>query len=338
MKNLKTIIEKFPKANVLVLGDLILDEYIWGNVDRISPEAPVPVVWANKRTYLPGGAANVAANLRSLGAKVSLAGVVGKDHNREIMFSGLHENGIDTKAIFIEEGRHTTLKTRIFARSQQVVRVDWEHIHELKKQTQEKFADFIDKNIRNFDAIIIEDYGKGVIEPSLLDRVVSRARQYSKVITVDPKEDHLEYYRGVSAITPNRKEVENAIRYLKIRDKENRFKIYHDGISSHSDLKKAGHAILDHLELECLLITLGEDGMWIFQAGNKDYHIPTVAQQVFDITGAGDTVIATFTLGLCSGASKLNAAYVANQAAGIVVGKIGVATVTRRELLEKISD
>lgn len=332
----RQIIKRFSQAKILVLGDLILDEFIWGDVARISPEAPVPVVWAKKRSFMPGGAANVASNLRSLGARVSIAGVVGRDHNRDVMLKQLHKKGIDTQAIFTEASRHTTLKSRIFARHQQVVRLDWEHIDPIKKSTQSKICEFVFKNMKNFDGIIIEDYGKGVIDRLLLERIISCTRKVNKIISVDPKEDHFHYYQGVTAITPNRKETENAVRYLKIKDKENKFKVYDDGLSTPTKIKKAGYAILKHLNLQCLLVTLGEEGMWIFQKDHKDHHIPTVAQEVFDVSGAGDTVIATFTLGLCCGADQSEAAHLANFAAGIVVGKVGVATTTKLELLNKI--
>jgi D-beta-D-heptose 7-phosphate kinase/D-beta-D-heptose 1-phosphate adenosyltransferase len=333
---LKRTILRFPKARILVIGDIILDEYIWGDVERISPEAPVPVVWAKRRSYMPGGAANVASNISSLGAKVSLAGVVGADHNKNIVLSQLRKNAIGTKAIFTEKGRYTTLKSRIFARHQQVIRLDWEHTESLKKRTQERLIDFVLKNIKKFDAIVIEDYGKGVIDHIFLKRVISCARRLNKVITVDPKEEHFQYYRGTTTITPNRRETENAIRYLKIRDKQNKFKIYNDGLLSDRDIKNAGYAILKHLNLDSLLITLGERGMWLFQKENKDHLISTVAQDVFDVSGAGDTVIAAFTLSLACGATKIEAAHIANFAAGIVVGKVGVVTARRDELLERV--
>jgi rfaE bifunctional protein kinase chain/domain len=336
MKNLKSIIRKFKKARVLVIGDLILDEYIWGNVERISPEAPVPVVWADKKTYVPGGAANVANNLRSLGAKVSLAGVVGEDHNRDIMLTYLHKGGINTKAIFAERQRHTTLKSRVFARHQQMVRIDWEHIHPITKDSRLRLTDFIYKNIKNFDAIIVEDYGKGVIDKSLLTQIIPEARKNKRIITVDPKEDNFETYAGVTAITPNRKETENAIRHLRIKDRNNQFRIYDDGLVTARDIKTAGHAIVKHLSLEALLITLGEQGMWFFLKNGSDRHIPTVAQEVFDVSGAGDTTIAAFTLALCCQASAQEAATLANYAAGIVIGKVGTAVTNGKELLERI--
>ncbi|KPK98394.1 MAG: hypothetical protein AMJ95_04430 [Omnitrophica WOR_2 bacterium SM23_72] len=335
---LQNIIQNFKKARVLVVGDLILDEYIWGNVERISPEAPVPVIWANKKTYVPGGAANVANNLRSLGAKVSLAGVLGPDHNRDIMLSSLHKSGIETKAIFVEQGRHTTLKSRVFARHQQVVRIDWEHVHPIGRELRLRLMDFMHKNITKFDAIIVEDYGKGVIDKSLLKEIIPLARQKKKIITVDPKEENLQAYKGATSITPNRKEAENAIRYLKMKDRKNQFKVYDDGLVTAKDIKTAGQAILRHLKLQTLLVTLGEQGMWLFLKDGSNQHIPTVVQEVFDVSGAGDTTIATFTLALCCGATPQEAAALANFAAGIVVGKVGTAVITAKELWERIQN
>jgi D-glycero-beta-D-manno-heptose-7-phosphate kinase len=332
---LKGIVSRFPKAKILVVGDLILDQYIWGDVSRISPEAPVPVVWAKDRKYVPGGAANVANNLKTLNAEVCLAGVVGDDEHAKKLKSGLIERGIDAKGIFKEKGRCTTLKTRVLAGHQQIVRVDWEHVYELKKETRDSLQDFIQRETKNFDAVIIEDYGKGCLDQFILGILISEAKKHQKIITVDPKEDNFEYYRDVTCITPNRKETQNAIRYLKMRDTKNRFKIVKDELLVHGDIEKAGKAILDYLELESLLITLGEDGMWLFEKGHNE-HIPTVAREVFDVSGAGDTVISTFTLALACGATKPEAAYIANFAAGIVVGKLGTATTTRKELTERL--
>lgn len=336
MKNLKKIINRFDRANILVVGDLILDEYIWGSVERISPEAPVPVVWANKRTYVPGGAANVANNIRSLDGNVYLVGVVGRDKNTDILFSELKNRKISPRGIFIEPSRHTTLKTRIIAGHQQVVRVDWEHTDPLPRSLNQKITGFIRKNINNFDAVVIEDYGKGVINVSLLEEIIGLAKKYRKVITVDPKEENFQYYRRVTSITPNRRELENAIRNLKIKDTTNKFKLNCDKLFTDKDIDLAVRQILKYLDLESILVTMGEHGMRLFEKDGRATHIPTVAQEVFDVSGAGDTVIGAFTLGLCCGATKLEAAHIANFAAGIVVGKVGTAVTTRKELLKKI--
>ncbi|MBN1912969.1 MAG: D-glycero-beta-D-manno-heptose-7-phosphate kinase [Candidatus Omnitrophica bacterium] len=336
MKELKATIQKFPKAKILVVGDLILDEYIFGSVERISPEAPVPVLWANKKDYVPGGAANVGNNIRALGTQVCLAGVTGKDRNNDILFSQLRKRGISTQGIIVVPKRHTTVKTRIIAGHQQVVRVDWEHTEPLSAQSNRKILSFIKKNIRAFDAIIIEDYGKGVINAHLLDELVGLAHAYKKIINVDPKEEHFLYYRGATCITPNRKELENAIRNLKIKDTENRFKLNNDCLKTEKDIDSAARQILEYLDLDSILVTLGECGMQLFEKNGRITHIPTAAQEVFDVSGAGDTVISCFTLALACGADKLQAAKIANLAAGLVVSKVGTAVTSRKELLEKL--
>ncbi len=336
MKNLKAIISRFKKVKILVIGDLILDEYIWGSVDRISPEAPVPVVWAQKRTFAPGGTANVAHNIRALGGAVTLLGVTGCDANAKVLLGQLKKQQINTKSIFREPQRHTTVKTRILAGHQQVVRVDWEHTHDLSAALNAKILKYIERNLKNFDAVIIEDYGKGVINVALLEKLIAKARALKKIITVDPKEDNFGYYRGVTAITPNRKELENAIRNLKVKDTAHKLKINTDRLFHQKEIDLAAGEVLKYLNLDAILVTLGEQGMKLLEANGRLTHIPTVAQEVFDVSGAGDTVISVFTLALCAGASKLEAAHIANFAAGIVVGKLGTAVTNIKELLERI--
>jgi len=336
MKSLKSIINNFDQANILVIGDLILDEYIFGSAERISPEAPVPVVWANKKNFVPGGAANVANNICALEGKVTLVGAVGRDDNAEILTQALKKMKVDVSGIFVETDRHTTVKTRIVAGHQQVVRVDWENRNSLAKESNEKILKFIEKNINKFDAIIIEDYGKGVINENLLQELSVLSHRYKKIVTVDPKEEHFQYYRGVTSITPNRKELGNAIRNLKIKDTTNRFKVNNDKLFTNKDIDAAARQILEYLDLESILVTLGEMGMQLFERGGRMTHIPTVAQEVFDVSGAGDTVISAFTLALATGAEKLEAAHIANFAAGIVVGKVGTAVTNRKELSERL--
>jgi rfaE bifunctional protein kinase chain/domain len=336
MNRLKDIINDFPKARILVVGDLILDEYIWGDVERISPEAPVPVVWAKKCTFVPGGASNVASNIRSLDAAVTVAGALGKDKNSQHLLSELKKRKIAVDGIFIDSRRVTTVKTRIIAGHQQMMRLDWEQVEPLSRGLNEKIIGFIRKNIKKFDAVIIEDYGKGVINKDLLEKLISIGRSSGKIIAVDPKEDHFQYYKGVTSITPNRKELENAIRYLKIKDTTNSFKLNTYRLFTDRDLIKAAQHILKYLKLDSILVTLGEQGMRLFERNGSMTHIPTVAQEVFDVSGAGDTVIAAFVLGLCAGATKLEAAHIANFSAGIVVGKVGTATANRKELIERI--
>lgn len=333
---LKKIIAKFDKSRILVIGDLILDQYIWGEVSRVSPEAPVPVVWAKKRSYVPGGAANVANNIRSLDAKVTIAGVAGNDNHAKMLISELKKRKIDSSGILLFPKRQTILKTRIIASSQQVVRVDWEDVHPLPLELNDRILTFVKKNIKKFDAVIIEDYGKGVINAELLERLTYLCHKENKIVTVDPKEEHFQYYRGVTSITPNRKELENAIRNLKIKDLSNRFKLNNDRLSEDKDIDSAGKQIVDYLGLDSLLVTLGEHGMRLFEKSGRITYIPTVAQEVFDVSGAGDTVISAFTLALSCNADKREAAYLANFAAGIVVGKLGTAVTNRKELVQNI--
>ena len=319
--SLRRFIPQFRKARILVIGDLMLDEFVWGRVSRISPEAPVPVVWVQSESVMPGGSANVANNIRSLGAHVTPIGVIGHDRWGEALLSTLASCGIDVSGI-VKVRRPTTVKTRVIAHHQQVVRVDREHHEPLSADTISQLIHAVEERIKHVDALIIEDYGKGVITRQLLEVVVPLARQHRKVITVDPKEEHFDLYRCVTALTPNRVEAGAAVG----RELET------DG-----DVAWAGEEILRRLECDGLLITLGEDGMSLFEQGGRRTRIPTVAQEVFDVAGAGDTVIATFTTALASGVPMEQAARIANYAAGIVVGKLGVAVVTPQELRETLS-
>lgn len=318
---LKAIVSKFKNTRVLVIGDLILDEFIWGEVSRISPEAPVPVVWVRSESFMPGGASNVANNLRSLGASVYIAGIIGDDERGAILKGELDRKGINTQGVLVDETRPTTLKTRVVANHQQVVRIDKEKVDHLSGNVMSGMIEYIKDAVKNVDAVIIEDYGKGVITPLLLSRIIPLARQAKKVISVDPKEEHFKYYRGISVITPNNHEASKAVGFA---------------IKDDATLKRAGETLLNKLKCKIALITLGENGMAVFQKGKPMKQIPTVAQEVFDVSGAGDTVIASYTLALASGANPIESAHIANCAAGIVVGKVGIAVVTPKELLDGI--
>jgi len=318
---LKSIISKFSDAKVLVIGDLILDEFVWGEVSRISPEAPVPVVWVKSESFMPGGAANVANNTASLGAVTYIAGVVGSDERAGILKEGLIEKGINVDGVITDDGRPTTLKTRVVANHQQVVRIDREKIEGISSSALDKIIIYVKGIIDQMDAIIIEDYGKGVISARLLKEILTIAKKRGKIITVDPKEEHFSYYKGVTAITPNHHEAAQAIG-IKAKDSQSILKI--------------GKAFLKKLNCEGVLITLGENGMQLFQKNGAVTHIPTVAQEVFDVSGAGDTVISAFTLALALGVDMKDAAYVSNIAAGIVVGKVGIAVITQKELIERL--
>jgi D-beta-D-heptose 7-phosphate kinase/D-beta-D-heptose 1-phosphate adenosyltransferase len=320
-RDYKSVISNFKALNVMVIGDLILDEFIWGDVSRISPEAPVPVVWVKKESFMPGGASNVANNLRSLGAGVHLVGVTGEDETGAILKSELDQKGICTAGVFTDRSRPTILKTRVVAGHQQVVRIDKERLEKLDGALASRLTDYIEGAMKKVDAVIIEDYGKGVITPALLSKVVPLAKRMKKIISVDPKEEHFAYYRGTSVITPNNHEASKAVGFE---------------INDQATLKRAGEKLLSKLSCRIALITLGENGMAVFQKGKPMKHIPTVAQEVFDVSGAGDTVIASYTLSLAAGADPITAAYLANCAAGIVVGKIGIAVVTPEELLARV--
>ena len=320
--SLNGLLTRFSRAKILVVGDLILDEFVWGKVHRISPEAPVPVVWVQSESVMPGGASNVANNIRALGGQVSVIGVVGEDRWGATLLADLSARRIDTGGV-LKIRRPTTVKTRVIAHHQQVVRVDREQREPLPAGAIERLIDAVAERLKSVDAVIIEDYGKGVITRQLLERVIPLARRHGKIITVDPKEDHFDLYHRVTALTPNRAEAGGAV------GRE---------LESDVDVRRSGEEILRRLECEGLLITLGEDGMWLFEQGGRQVRIPTVAQEVFDVAGAGDTVIATFTIALASGASMEQAARIANHAAGIVVGKLGVAVTSPEELIAKLSD
>ncbi len=338
MNQYLSIVSKFAKKNILVLGDLILDQYLIGSVSRISPEAPVPVVLQEKSFFTPGGAANVANNLRSLGAKVTIAGRIGKDQEGKVLKRELKKKGISNLAVFVDRKVPTVLKTRIIARHQQMVRIDRESADSsFDPSVAERIKKFIDKNIQSFDGIIISDYGKGLITPDLVSFVCRLALKKKKIITVDPKVEHFSYYSGVTAITPNRKEAENAIRNIKIRESAGeRLAINSDRLETMHDIDIAGKELLRYLRLESLLITLGEQGMRLFERDKPPVSIDTKAKEVFDVTGAGDAVIAVFTLALTAQATKYQAADIANHAAGIVVGKMGAVAVTKQELLQSL--
>jgi D-glycero-beta-D-manno-heptose-7-phosphate kinase len=311
------IISRLSRARVLVIGDVMLDRFIWGTVSRISPEAPVPVVWAQSESFMPGGASNVANNICSLGSQAHICGVIGDDEAGRILVSEFSKRGIHAEGIVLDKNRPTIHKTRIIAHHQQVVRIDKESDNTIDRHITDTTMSYIKSKIRDIDAIIIEDYGKGFICPRVIRQIISMAKRHKKIITVDPKEEHFKEYKGVTAITPNKVEAEEASG-IKIRDNET--------------LGAAGRKLLKILQSDAVLITLGEGGMALFERGKPYLHIPTVAQEVYDVSGAGDTVIGVFTLALASGASISEAAYMANAAAGVVVGKIGIGVCSAGEL------
>ncbi|MBI2105126.1 MAG: D-glycero-beta-D-manno-heptose-7-phosphate kinase [Candidatus Omnitrophica bacterium] len=318
--SLAGFIPRFRRAKVLVVGDLMLDEFVWGKVSRISPEAPVPVVWVQSESVMPGGAANVANNIRALGGAVAVAGIVGEDRWGSSLREELAFRRIDAGGV-LAAPRPTTVKTRVIAHHQQVVRVDREGGRPLPEPLIERLIREVTQRVPSVDAVVIEDYGKGVITRALLEAVIPLARRHRKVITVDPKQEHFDLYRRVTALTPNRTEAGEAAG----RD-----------LDTDADVGRAGEELVKRLDCDGVLITLGEDGMRLFERGGGETRIPTVAQEVFDVAGAGDTVIAAFTLAMASGSTMQQAARIANYAAGIVVGKLGVAVVAPEELARRL--
>ncbi len=323
---LQKIVDRFPKVKILVVGDIMMDRFIWGKVSRISPEAPVPVVLVDKpddsETLGLGGAANVANNIHCLGGEVLLCGIVGNDEMGRRIKRQLVEKGIGHK-LFVEEGRQTTVKTRIFANQQQVVRIDRETVDHPKVSILREFSKFAIAQIDQVSGIIISDYGKGLLTGALIRGMIRKARKSKKLVMVDPKLRNLRFYKGATVVTPNTKEASEASRVPIV-----------DG----SSIEKIGTKLLGELKCKALVITRGEEGMAIFESHCKSVYVPTEAREVYDVTGAGDTVIGALALALGSGSRVRikDAAILANYAAGIVVGKMGTATATRKDLINAI--
>jgi len=310
-------ISKFDRCNLLVVGDLMLDEYLWGEVDRISPEAPVQVVSIKNEDYAMGGAGNVVNNIVALGAKVTATGVIGTGRNGQILLDKFKDLGVDTAGIIQEPEMPTTQKTRIIASHQHVLRIDRETDKTISDSTIDKIARFIEDKIADIDVVLISDYGKGLITKTLLSGLISAAQKHKKITIADPKGLDFSKYSGVSLLTPNKKEAALASG-VEIVDE--------------STLLKAGNKILQTVGLDKLLITCGKDGMVLFDQNREPYKVRAKARQVFDVSGAGDTVLSVFGLAIASGASFKTAMSIANTAAGIVVGKVGTATISRQEL------
>ncbi len=320
---LSKLVDSIGGKNILVVGDIIVDHFIWGTVSRISPEAPVPVVNVTKEEFLLGGGANVLHNIYSLGGKAVLCGIIGDDEMGRRLQDLLRGLGASTKGL-IKGKRPTTVKTRVVAQGQQVVRFDREQTGALSDSTVASMTAFIDQNLVDFDAVIISDYYKGVIGKPMMEKLLARVarceeKSDTKIpVIVDPKPSEPERFYGASLITPNHMEAEK-MSGIKIESTE--------------DLRSAANILIENTGCEAVLITRGESGMALLEKGKELVSIPTTAQAVFDVTGAGDTVIATLALGLAASASYADAASLANIAAGVVVGKIGTATVDQEELL-----
>jgi D-beta-D-heptose 7-phosphate kinase/D-beta-D-heptose 1-phosphate adenosyltransferase len=321
---LSQIAGRFAGQRILVAGDLMLDEFLWGQVSRISPEAPVPVVDVASESYYPGGAANVARNVREFTTATALMGVAGADAHGDRLLSLLAEGGIDTSAVQRDAARSTTVKTRVIARNQQVVRVDRERRAPLTPAGTELAIGCLRQRIADVDGIVVADYGKGFLTQALADAICALAGQHGKILTVDPHPHTSLAWKGATAIKPNRAEAFLAAG-LAPSDPDS-------PALGRAAVMEAGRRLLGIWQTRSLLITLGEQGMVLFESGREPYHTPTRAKDVFDVSGAGDTAIAVLTLALCAGASPAEAAELANCASGIVVGKLGTATVTTAEL------
>ena len=325
LTRLEQILDRASSRRITVIGDLMLDEFVWGKVGRISPEAPVPVVEVTGESFYPGGAANVVRNLREFVDRVAIIGLLGKDRSGQQLRELLSEQKIDTSNAVEEATFHTIVKTRIIARHQQVVRVDRETFVGPSAAQIEEVVAGVRKNIPETDAIIFEDYGKGFLSTELVSQIADAARSAGKIVAADPNPRNLVEWRGVTVIKPNRTEAFHAAG-IPSGDPDT-------DPSQDRDLKRAGETLLKKWETENVLITLGEHGMMLFQKKEAPHYIPAKAQEVFDVSGAGDTAIALFTLGLACGATPTEAAEIANHASAVVVSKLGTATVTRDELM-----
>ena len=324
---LKRLVAGFAGKRILVIGDLMLDEFIWGTVSRISPEAPVPIVNVTGESYYPGGAANVARNVSGLAGGAAVMGLAGMDASGGRLMELMQVAGIDTSTVERGEAVRTTVKTRIIARNQQVVRVDRERKSPLTEAQVNEAMRRLDAVIGGVDGIIVADYGKGFLTQPMADYLCREARAHGKVLAVDPHPHTSLAWRGATAIKPNRMEAFLAAG-MPLTDPV-------APVLEDRALLEVGRRLAERWQSRMILITLGEQGMLLLE-GETVYHTPTRAKDVFDVSGAGDTAIAVFTLGLAAGASAAEAAELANRASGIVVGKLGTATVTPAELLAGI--
>lgn len=314
--DLKRILDNFRNIKIGVVGDLMLDDYIYGTVERISPEAPVPVVTVKEEKFVLGGAANVVNNLASLGAKTICFGVIGNDANGDRLLGAFADKKIDVSGLIRDKERTTIVKRRIIGSNQQLLRIDWEDITPISTFLEYALLKNIESKIDELDAVILSDYDKGVLTPMVAKEIVRMCKDRGKIVTVDPKPKNALNYFGATSMTPNRKEAKECL-----------------GMERATNMEEVGKELKEKLQLDNLLLTRSEEGMSLF-IENNIVNIPTFAKEVYDVTGAGDTVISVFTLAAASGVSWHEAAKIANTAAGVVVGKMGTSTVTKNEILE----
>jgi D-glycero-beta-D-manno-heptose-7-phosphate kinase len=319
-KSLKWL-EKFSDCRLAVVGDAMVDRFLWGSVSRISPEAPVPIVKLERETVKLGGAANVAANIRSLGSDVELITVVGNDNGADTLSVLLNEKQIRNSGVFRIKSRRTTLKTRIIAHSQQVVRTDIEDDHCIDDDISSQMLERL-RSLGPFDGIVLSDYGKGVLTKDFLQSIIGYAKETNAIIVADPKKGDFSQYKGVTSLTPNQLEASGACSI---------------NISDPQSLSHAGTLLRERTNSEAVLITRGEHGMALFEKDGAEHHLPTEATDVYDVTGAGDTVIAAFTTALSAGADFLTSANIANHAAGLAVRELGTVAITVNSLKESIN-
>ncbi|MBI3248585.1 MAG: D-glycero-beta-D-manno-heptose-7-phosphate kinase [Deltaproteobacteria bacterium] len=316
------LVSRFARVRVLVIGDLMLDHYIWGRVQRISPEAPIPIVQVTRESVHPGGAANVVANIRALGGQVTTCGVVGKDAAGKRLREEIVALGASSAGMLTTQSTQTTSKTRIIAHHQQVVRLDREQ-EDLDPRVSTRLHAFIRRHIDQFDVVVVSDYGKGAIDVALLSLLAELRQQHGFLYLIDPKQRNFTYYQGASLVKPNLSEAALATGMA---------------LGSQPNLHKAGTHLLDLWQTEAVLVSRGEEGMSLFRRGTHPRHFPATAREVFDVTGAGDTVLAVCALALGAGATLEEATILANHAAGVVVGKVGTATVHPHELKAVLSE
>ena len=324
----KELLAAFPKQKILVVGDLMLDRFTYGTVSRISPEAPVPVVQITHERAMPGGASNVAWNIQAIGGKATAAGIIGQDSAGDELLDLLNRGQVQTSGILSVPTTHTTVKTRIIAERQQVVRVDRDNAPDFPSETIEKLSRHIRKEMADVTGVILADYGKGVVNQEIANMAIKEAQDHKIPCGMDPKDNHVLQLHGLTLATPNRKE---AFNIAGTKDSKDDFEPLDD-----VPLQETGRRLVKHWGADLVIVTLGPKGMLLVKKGKKAEHIPTRAQEVFDVSGAGDTVIAVCLLSLAAGATYEEAAEMGNYAAGVVVGKLGTATCSPEELLENI--
>lgn len=321
---IKRIIElekKFTNKKIAVIGDMMLDGYFWGDVSRISPEAPVPVVEIDDEFFRFGGAANVALNILSIGGIPIPIGVIGDDTDGNTFLSLMTKENINSEGIILDSKRPTTTKTRVIAGKQHVVRIDKESKDQISKKIQKKIITFFQSNISDFDAIILQDYNKGVLTETLIETIINIANTNNKIITVDPKFINFKKYKNTTIFKPNKKESEDILGFRILNDR---------------DITLAGSELLELLNAKYVLMTLGEKGLALFEKGKEEIRIPTKARKVADVSGAGDTVIAVITYTLTCGATAEEAAYIANYAGGLVCEEVGIVPIDREKLFNTL--